>query len=219
VLAALTTAASSTLATSTASAQGPPALCSAWDVEYALTAKLQLSETPMGQGDGEYPIGPGTLTLRYEDVGGKPGGRVKLLSYQVRQAFSVASKNLFWTTQVSTDATTRKTPDACGAAAEGQLTGTTIGWSSPVTGFVTDGFLTCDGTFCGKFGAPPPGKSPLHLGPSPVTFVPFRFSADMQTFAMSSTFVAKTDAPKQTSHLTLAGRETRKTCAALAPCK
>jgi len=115
--------------------------CGAWDVEYALSATLRLSDTPMGQGDGEHPIGPGTLVLRYEDVGGKPGGRVKLVSYQIRQAFSVASKNLFWTTQVATDATTRKTPDACGAAAEGQLTGTSIGWTSPVAGFVTDGMV------------------------------------------------------------------------------
>ena len=38
------------------------------------------------------------------------------------------------------------------------------------------------------------------------------YSSDMKTFTMSSTFVASTDSPKQTSHLALSGREIRRTC-------
>jgi hypothetical protein len=201
-----------------ASAQTAPAPCDAWQVEYALSASLELSDTPLGQGNGVYPIGPGKLVLRFEDRGGQPGGRAKMVSYEMRQAFQVVSKNLLGTTTVATDATTRKAPDACGVAAEGRLNGTALEWSTVVRGFRTDGFLTCEGTFCGKFGAPPPGRSALTQGPAPVSFQPFRYSADMKTFTMASTFVSKTDSPKQTAHLAFSGRETARTCVPTAPC-
>jgi hypothetical protein len=215
---AFTAAFGSAWAPRNASAQAPAAPCSAWDVEYALSARLLLTDTPMGKGDGEYSIGPGTLVLRLGNVGDQPGGRVKLTSYEVRQAFDVVSKAVFFTTHVTTDATTRKSPDPCGAPAEGQLTGTTLVWSLPIAGFTTDGILTCQGFFCGKFGAPPDGRSTLHVGPSAVRFEPFRFSGDMKTFTMSSAFVSKTDAPRQTSHLSLAGREVRRACASVNRC-
>jgi hypothetical protein len=201
-----------------ASAQPAHAPCDGWQVDYALSATLRLSDTPLGQGDGTYPIGPGTLVLRFEDHDGQPGGRVKMVSYEMRQVFKVASKTLLGTTTVSTDATTRKTPDPCGTAGEGRLDGAAIAWAALVRDFRTEGFLTCEGTFCGKFGAPPPGRSPLATGPDPVKFNPFRFSADMKTFTMSSTFVSKTDSPKQTAHLALAGRETARTCVQAKAC-
>jgi hypothetical protein len=199
--------------------QAAPAPCDAWRVEYALSGSLELTGTPLGQGDGVHPVGPGTLVLRFENRGGQPGGRVKMVSYEMHQAFQVASRTLLGTTTVSTDATTRKTPDACGLPGEGLLDGRSLGWSAQVGGFRTDGFLTCEGTFCGKFGAPPAGRSALTTGPDPVLFKPFLFSADMKTFRMASTLVARSDSPKQTSHLALAGRETTRICAEAKTCR
>ena len=197
-------------------AQSPP--CE-WEVEYTLAANLKLSETPMGQGDGIYPIGPGKVVLRYENKGGAPGGNVKMRQYMMREYFTVKSKTLFWSTSVITDTNTAATPNACSVAAEGTLDGArTIRWSTMISGYHTDGTLTCEGSMCGKFGAPPPGQSPLHIGPGPVVFSPFVFSTDMQTFTMATTHVAKTDMPKQSGEIALSGREVSRVCVPVASC-
>jgi hypothetical protein len=194
-----------------ASAQTIEPSCEEWDIDYDLSASLELSDTPMGQGDGIYPIGPGHMVLRFEDQRGNPGGLVKMVSYSTQQDFRVVAKTLFWRTTVDTRAVTFGVIPSCGPA-EGALTGTTLTWSTPVNGIRTDGTLDCNGSFCGKFGAPPAGQSALHIGPNPVLFLPFRFSRDMKTFTMASTLVARTEAPRQTSHLALAGREASRIC-------
>jgi hypothetical protein len=216
---AVATCAPWTLPTRHAQAQSSPVRCDAWQVEYALSATLELTDTPLRQGDGIHTVGPGTLVLRFDDGAGQPDGRVKMVSYEMRQAFTVSSRTLLGTTTVGTDATTREIPDGCGRLGEGHLQGTALDWTAPVRGFRTDGFLTCEGIFCGKFGAPPSGRSPLTAGPDPVQFKRFLFSADMKTFTMPSTFVSRTDSPRQTSHLTLAGRETARTCVRAPTCK
>lgn len=192
-----------------AQAQAPP--CNSWDVEYTLAESLRLSDTPMGKGDGVYPVGPGRVTLRFDDVDGQPGGHVEMIAYEMQEHFTIESRALFWAAKVTTDTHTRGTPGACGVA-EGVLKGTTLTWTSPVNGYRTDGVLTCEGTLCGKFGAPPPGRSELHIGPGPVPFSSFQLSRDLHTFTMAETFVAKTEMPKQTAHVALAGRETRRAC-------
>jgi hypothetical protein len=199
------------LSPSRVDAQSAPAPCGGWQVDYALSGSLQLSDTPLGQGDGTYAVGPGSMALRFDDVGGKPGGRVALVSYEVHEGFKVTAKMIFWATSVTTSATTRATTDPCGPP-QGLLTAATLAWSLPVSGVRTDGSLLCEGSFCGQFGAPPPGLSELHLPAHAVAFKSLQFSADMQTFTMASTFVSKSDAPKQTAHLALAGREVRRAC-------
>jgi hypothetical protein len=203
---------------SAAHAHDETATCAAWDVEYSLAAKLRLEETTMGEGDGTYAIGPGKVVLRFEDRDGQPGGTVNMLSYAMREYFVVKAKTLFWTTTATTDTRTGVTPDTCSSAAEGTLVDHTVRWNSSVRGYHTDGTVTCDGSLCGKFGAPPQGPSPLHIGPGAVTFKPFELSPDMKTFTMSAALVSKTSSPKQTSYLTLAGRETKRTCAVVKPC-
>lgn len=198
-----------------ARADEPPVSCAAWDVDYALAANLQLKDTPMGEGNGVYGIGPGKAVLRFSSKGGSAAS-VRMLSYTMREAFTIKSKTLFWTTTVITDTHTAATPDACSTAAEGTLANGTLRWTTPVRGYRTDGTLTCDGSLCGKFGAPPPGQTALHIGPSDVKFSPFVFAADMKTFSMSSTEVSKTAMPKQTGSVTLSGREMKRTCVAVA---
>ena len=206
------------LAPSDATADDPPAACGGWDVEYNLSARLELDDTPMGEGDGIYTIGPGRVVLRFEDRDGQPAGAVNMISYAMREHFVIKSKTLFWTTTVTTDTRTRVTPDVCSSAAEGTLTDHTIVWRSAVRGYRTDGTLECDGSLCGKFGAPPPGKTELHIGPGPVAFKPFEFSPDRTTFSMAKAQVSKTEMPKQTGFIAVSGRETKRTCVAAKPC-
>jgi hypothetical protein len=198
-------------------AEPPSPVCAGWRIDYSLAGNLQLSDTPLGEGDGVYSIGPGSLSLRLDDVDGHPGGQAKFLAYDMRQAFKIRSRALFWTTSVTTDATTRATPDVC-SPPEGALTATTLVWTSPITTFRTDGTLSCDGSFCGMFGAPQRGPTVLRIPPQPVPLKPFQFARDMQTFTMASTLVSKTESPKQTANLVLAGRELRRTCLRVKPC-
>lgn len=193
--------------------------CGGWELEYALSANLQLSETPMGQGDGVYPIGPGRAVLRTEDRDGQPGGNVVLTAYEMREYFTVHSKTLFWSTTVVTDTHTQTAAQGCDGVARGRLGGGTLSWSTPLAGYRTDGSLTCDGSLCGKFGAPPAGRTAFHVAPHPVPFLPFVLSGDLKTFTMASTYVSKTEMPQQTAHLTLAGREVRRTCLPAAVCR
>jgi hypothetical protein len=199
-----------------ASAQSSPAPCESWEVEYDLSGNMQLSDTPMGQGDGTYLVGPGKMTLRFDDREGRPYGHASLASYELRQAFTVVSKTLFWKTSVASDVTTRTTGQTCGTVG-GTLAGSTLTWTRPVS-FRSDGTLHCDGSFCGKFGAPPPGVSDLHMPAEGVVLSPFQYSSDMKTFTMPRTLVSKSESPKQTAHLALAGREIRRTCVTAAKC-
>jgi hypothetical protein len=191
------------------------ASCDVVDVEYAVSANLRVRGTVMGAGDGDYAIGPGRIVLRFDRRGPLSAGAtssVQMISYEVSEKLLVVSKAVFWTTKVKTDTRTHGTPTTQSAIAEGALKARSLVWSKVAKGFRSDGTLDCDGSMCGKFGAPPAGKSELHLGPSAIQFKPFEFSPDMKTFSMQSTLALKTDVPKQESYVSLAGRETRRVC-------
>jgi hypothetical protein len=201
----------------TVNAQPAPTPCDGWLVEYVLSGSLELTDTPLGQGDGIYRVGPGSMSIRFDNVNDRPGARAKVISYEMGEAFQVVSKTLFWATTVRTDTLTRANPIRCGAP-EGLLTGTALGWNRPLAGVQTDGTLFCEGSFCGKFGAPPPGQSGLHVPAQSVWFKAFQFGTDQKTFTMPSTWVSTTDSPKQTAHLALAGREVRRACVQVPSC-
>jgi hypothetical protein len=192
--------------------------CDAWQVEYALAAKLQLSDTTMGAGDGVHTIGPGTATVRFENEGGRPGGIARLVAYTMKDNFTVVAKVLGLGTRVTNDTHTTVTPDKCGVAAQGALSGTTLVWTSPVAGMHTDGAVTCEGALCGKFGAPPRGTSPVHAPAHDVRFMPFEFDREMKTFTMQPAVVSKMTSPRQTSRVALSGREIKRTCVAAKVC-
>ena len=193
-------------------------VCDAFEIEYALAANLQLTETPLGKGDGIYPVGPGAAVLRFVNKGGVPGGPVEMLSYQMHEHFVIHSTALFWRSSFTSITDTTVTPNACAVAAQGALVGRTIRWSTPLLAYRTDGVVTCQGSLCGKAGAPPPGETELHLGPGPVWFRPFDFAADMRTFTMPKTQVSKTESPKLTASIAMAGREIRRRCVQVQPC-
>lgn len=218
ILAAVAASLATSRATADAPSPAPAPPCDAWEVEYALAGNLKLTDTPLGQGDGVYPAGPGMAVLRFEDHGGQPGGRAKLVGYSMKQSVTVNASALFFSAKVVSATTTRALPDACGVDGEGTLNGTTLAWSGPMHGFRSDGTIHCDGSLCGKFGAPPSGDSALHIGPNPTLLQSFQFSPDLKTFSMPSAFVSKTDDPKQTAYLALSGRETKRSCVQVKPC-
>jgi hypothetical protein len=192
---------------------GPPA-CGTWDVEYTLAANVQLSDTTMGAGDGVFAIGPGRIVLRVEAQGGQLAGHAKMLVYEMKDLFTIVAKALFWGTKVTNDTHTVATPDAAGIIASGTLTGRTLKWDTVVSGMHSDGTVTCEGSLCGKFGAPPEGQSPVHTTPRAVTFNNFEFDADKKTFTMGLSVVSRFESPRQTSRIAIAGREVKRTCVA-----
>ena len=205
------------LSLASAGVRAQPAPCHAWEAEYLLSEKLRLSDTPMGKGDGTYAVGPGRLVLRFEDEGG-PGSRVQMVSYDIHEHFYVDTDATFWNARVTTDVRTTGMPNAC-SIGDGEMRGSTLTWTSPVRGYRTDGTMTCEGSLCGKFGAPDPGPRDLHIVPNAVTLGPFAFSADMRTFTMPEILTAQTESPKQTAHSAISGREVRRTCVTSAMCR
>jgi hypothetical protein len=199
-----------------ARADAQPA-CNAWEVEYAMTGQLRISDTAMGAGDGTHAIGPGKIVLRFDDVGGQPGGSVKLTTYEMTNKFTVDAHVFGMGTTVVNDTVTRTTGNVCGVSAEGALGGDRrVPWPSPWNGVHTDGTQSCAGSMCGKFGAPPRGQSNFHTPTHHAPFKPFAFSADMKSFHMDEAVTNRTS--RDTVNMTLDGRETRRACVAVAPC-
>jgi hypothetical protein len=198
------------LTTAPASADGPA--CSAWDVEYALNGNMKLADTMMGAADGIYPIGPGRAVVRFEDRGGQPAGHARLTAYGIHERIAITSKALFMSATLVTETNSRAAADGNGLVTEGNLNDHTLAWSGPMRAYRTDGTTTCDGSLCGKFGAPPQGVSQVHMGPRTVQPAPFQFGPDMKTFSMSYIQTAQSDSPKQTTYEAVSGREVRRTC-------
>jgi hypothetical protein len=198
------------LSTTGARADDPPS-CSAWDAEYGLSASLKITDTTMGAGDGVFPVGPGRAVVRFDNVNGAPGGHARLTSYTMHEHVTVTSKAAFWSATVTTDTNSR----ADGTSDEGSLQGSTLTWSGPMRGYTTDGKMNCGGSLGGKFGAPPPGDSTVHLPARPIALAPFQYGKDMKTFAMTFVQVSQSDgssSPKQTSFEAVSGREVKRTC-------
>jgi hypothetical protein len=189
----------------------PAAACNAWDVTYALSGTLRISDTPMAAGDGVHPVGPGALVIRFDDRAGSPSGRARVLSFELAEHFAVHPQAVIWNARIVTDASARTASDS-GGAAEGTLAGGVLHWNGPVRGYRTDGALTCDGSLCGRLGAPPPGRSPLHVDSGAVQFQPLRFAQGAGSFEMPYALVAQSESPKQRTFLAMAGREVHRTC-------
>jgi hypothetical protein len=187
-----------------ASADGPA--CSAWEVEYTTTGSLRLADTMMGAADGVYPIGPGKAVVRFDDQGGQPGGHARMTTFTMHKHLSITSKALFMNATVVTDTNSH------GEGVEGTLNDHTLAWSGAIQAYRTDGTQTCDGSLCGKFGAPPQGVSEVHMGPRVVQPAPFKYGADMKTFTMAETMTSQSESPKQTTYEAISGREMKRTC-------
>jgi hypothetical protein len=176
------------------------------EVEYDVSAEMQITETPLGAGNGTFAVGPGRIVLRFD------GSDVKMTKYAMREHVVVAAKNVGFTTTIVSDTSTTATPDACGSVAEGSITGSSVQWRAPVRGVLTQGTMTCSGSFCGKFGAPARGQSSFRDGPIDIRFSSFAISPDRKSFTMPMTHMSKTQSPKQSAAISLAGRESKRAC-------
>lgn len=195
-----------------ASADETEGTCGAWDIEYSLSTHLRITDTPMGKGDGVFVVGPGTIVLRFDDAGGHPGGRARMLRYDNRSHFRIDAKALGMSSVIVTDATSHATPNACGVAADGVLDDQKLRWTTPVHGYHTDGSIDCSGSLCGLLGAPPKGTSGIHIPPSEVRLHDLAIASSLETFTMPYTLVSKTKEPQQTAFVSMAGREVKRTC-------
>jgi hypothetical protein len=195
-----------------ASAEASSSDCNAVDVQYDVSANLMITGTVMGAGDGLHSVGPGKVVLRFD--GGQGQRHARLLTYDLRQTFTVTAKALLWTTRVSTNVQMRASHAPSSFVAEGMLGGSTLRWAGQASGLRSDGTLLCEGSMCGKFGAPPSGISEVHTGPSSMVLKPFEFAPDMQTFTMPFTLFSESDAPKERTLVSMAGREVRRVCVA-----
>jgi hypothetical protein len=182
--------------------------CVAWAITYSLAGTVRIMDTPMGAGDGVYPVGPGSLVLRFDDHEGSPGGRARMVSFELREQFALTPRAVLWYARLETDVAVRATPDESGVAGEGLLTDDMLRWDGPIRGYRADGALTCEGSLCGKFGAPPQGRTPLHVAPTTVLFQPLTFGREASSFQMPFTLVSESQSPRQRTFLAMAGRET-----------
>ena len=183
--------------------------CTRWEIQYAIAGTLQITETTMGAGNGTFPVGPGTLVLRVDTQ----APRAMLLRFDLHEHFALHPNAVMWNATVVTDSTVHVAPDGTGAAASGRWSGDgVLQWDAPLRNYRSEAALTCDGSLCGKFGAPPQGRSQLHQTPSAIRLPPFRFDREGQTFQMDFTLVSSSEAPHQRTYLALAGRSMARTC-------
>lgn len=182
--------------------------CARWEVTYAITGNLRITGTPLGAGDGTHAVGPGALVLRVDTL----SGRAQLVAFDLQERFAITPSAVMWNATVLTEAAARVASDASGEAGSGRLLDGMLRWSGPIRGYHTDGALICNGNLCGKFGAPPPGRSDLHTPAVAVRFQPLRFGRDSDTFQMAYALVSESKSPPQRTYLAMAGRRTRQAC-------
>jgi hypothetical protein len=183
--------------------------CAQWELAYATTGTLRVKETPMAAGDGVFPVGPGTLVLRVD----AHAARVTMKEFQLRERFVIHPSAMMWNANIVTDVAARALSDGDRAVAVGSKTAAgVVLWTEPIGTYRSDGTLTCDGSLCGKFGAPRTGRSELHQVSRTVRLEPLRFDRDGRTFQMDFALVSSSESPHQRTYLALAGRLTARTC-------
>jgi hypothetical protein len=177
--------------------------------QYQINGTLRITDTAMGAGDGTFPVGPGTLVLRVDTQ----AARTTLVRFDLQERFAIRPNAVMWHATLLTDTAARAVPDATGAAASGRwLRDGVLRWDTPLHNYRSDGALTCSGSLCGKFGAPPPGRSELHQASTTIRLEPFRFDRTGQTFQMDFVLVSSSEAPRQRTYLAVAGRRVASTC-------
>jgi hypothetical protein len=216
MFAALVAAVTITLATlrpaaGETTAGAAPAACATWETRYVVNGTLHISDTTMGAGDGYFRVGPGTLVLRIDAA----TGRAALTGFELHERFSLRPSAPLWSATVATDAWARFAPGARATDGAGWLSSDgVLRWSGPLHAYHSDGSIVCDGSLCGKFGAPASGRTEVHNLTPLVQLRPLRFDADRATFQMDYALVSESSSPRQKTYVALAGRRTARICLA-----
>lgn len=169
--------------------------CTAWEITYDLTgSEFEIADTPMGAGDqvnvltepydADDQVGPGTLVIRFQDVGGAPGGLAGIYQYSVTTDFVVDSGFTVVTTELDGTAG----PEACGVTT-GTLAGDTVAWNpSAIVGHNSLGTILCEGSLCSMAGMEdgvPVDRD--ETGDQPLS--DFVFATDLSSFTMAQTVI------------------------------
>lgn len=113
---------------------------------------FRLRDMPVNQPDLDQAVGPGRMTIRFEDVDGNPGGRAVIESYELDYVFATSFSGLGTNATITTDVDTVGVVQAgaCGLGA-GSLTGSTLNWDGPMRNVDSEGSVVndCSGFLCG----------------------------------------------------------------------
>ena len=186
--------------------------CGAWQVEYSVSGNLQLSDTPMGAGNGTYRVGPGRMVLRFA------GGSVALLSYEMPERFGIESKRcLDHAREHRRDGEShtrgmRSRPERDHARNDARLVVEARRLSHRRDGRVP-------GVDVRQVRGAATGTSPLHIGPSSIALQPFEFSRDGKTFTIGIGLRVEDRRASANGPLSLSGREVRRSCAPQQTCR
>jgi hypothetical protein len=195
--------------------------CQVWEIVYDLTdSEFEISDTPFGAGnqvnvvaqpyeDNDH-IGPGTIVLRFQDVGGEPGGQAFISTYDVDIDFVITGP-----TTVTTELVVTAGPSDCGLTT-GTLAGTTVAWDPAAMSEVHSvGSILCEGGLCGAGGLPNGDPVPVDdTDDQPVN--PFVLAADLSSFTMEQIVIAMDD--QSTTSWTFVGTETGRELVDAADC-
>lgn len=144
----------------------------------------------------EEEIGPGQVVLRFDAADDAvQGGSVTLLEYSNTVAFSISD--------VDTAMETSAGPEECGAAL-GSLSGVTLGWSSVLKDYKSEGTVTCNAgsLICGIIGMEE-GVAEERNTVQDLGIGEFVFDANLESFQMD--WVQVTDDDDATTFLKLSG--------------
>ncbi len=186
-----------TMPTGTTPTTSSTGQCSTWVMTYDLTgskffidALIDFTITLQEPYDADENMGPGTLTLRLQDVDGAAGeGAATLVDYQLTQDFITGNA----VAQVHTELENAAS-DACGVSA-GTLSEAVLTWTTEaMADHCQNGQISCEGAFCGTAGSPPEGEPEIitdDCGDQPITS--FDFSPDLESFSMETVVVSTDD--------------------------
>jgi cysteine-rich repeat protein len=131
--------------------------CDSWLVTYSLGSPANGPDPfTLFELDGSVagmPIdrqaGPGTITLRFENIAGVPTGHVQLEDFDLDYDFSVTVAGTTVTSDTNTQTDPTALGGACGFGTGFMTAATTLAWDVPWSPVDTTGVLSCTGPFCG----------------------------------------------------------------------
>ena len=212
-----------------------------WDITYTLPKSVEnpgkapanppanqnaltLRDTMLQMGDANRNIGTGEVTIRFENVDGKPGGKAYLLKYKMPMDFTVSPA----TTNIVGSTGHEYKDGPCGSSAVGNVKNGKLVWSEfdgeaqgegkpNIHAYFTDGSITCKGALCGQFGAPPQGTTPQSRGPFDLHFEPWELTDGVSSFFMPVSITEKDK--NSTTRVQLYGIQSAKECKTIEACE
>ncbi len=141
-----------------------------------------------------------------------------MVGFELATKFTVKTTAVGFPMRITTNGTVGLTPDKCGVIARGELDGDKVNWTEKARGYRSTGTLYCKGVLCGKFGAPPSGRSQMKRPVHPVKLRPAQLRDGVSRLSIPSFEVERQDNPSQTVYLRVEAREISRRCVVTPPC-